>query len=316
MILVINMKFSILIPAYNVEKYIDECLKSLMNQTYNNFEVIIVNDGSTDNTEQIIKKYLDDKRFRYFKKHNTGQADTRNYAVSKSNGDYILFLDSDDYYDKNLLNNLNEELLKEKVDVIRFQCTEVYYGTDLVKEVSGAVFDTMNGQLAFEKMIRDEFFDTPWSYAFNRKYYVRSKFSFAKGFYHEDFDLIPFVVLFAKTVKSIPFNGYNYVIRENSTMTDPTKRKKRAYDMLRHFDNYILRLKNNKQINPTIKGDVLSFAANAVIAVGKDLNSDDLDKFINEMNKHEVIDYLASGGAGQWLKRHIIKHHTKWYMSR
>ena len=310
------MKFSIVIPAYNVEKYIDECLTSLMNQTYDDFEAIIVNDGSTDNTAKVVEKYLKDARFKCYKKKNGGLSDARNFGVKKAKGDYLLFLDSDDYYDTNLLKNLNDELIKDHVDVLRFQVTKVYEDSDLISEIIGTTFETLTGQTAFERMLNDPYFVTAWSYCYKLSFYLKNKFQFTVGRYHEDFGLIPHIIIMAETVKSIPFCGYNYRIRSNSITTDAKKNKKRVYDVLAFFDEYVLKYRNNKKIDPTVRTDVLSFAANAVINTAKVLNGADLDEFITEMNKHEVIDYLAAGGAGQWLKRHIIKHHTKWYMSR
>ena len=94
------MKFSIVIPVYNVEGYIEKCLNSIKIQTYSNFEVIIVNDGSPDNSEKKIKTFLKDKRFKYYKKENGGLSDARNYGIKYTTGDYLLFVDSDDYIDK------------------------------------------------------------------------------------------------------------------------------------------------------------------------------------------------------------------------
>ena len=97
------MKFSIVIPVYNVEKYIDKCLKSIINQTYDNFEVIVVNDGSPDNSQVIIDKYVKkDKRFKSYEKKNGGLSDARNYGLEYISGDYLLFIDSDDNIEKDL----------------------------------------------------------------------------------------------------------------------------------------------------------------------------------------------------------------------
>ena len=82
------MKFSIVIPVYNVEKYIDKCLNSIINQTYKNFEVIIVNDGTKDNSQQIIDEYVKkDNRFKSYKKENGGLSDARNYGIKYATGD-------------------------------------------------------------------------------------------------------------------------------------------------------------------------------------------------------------------------------------
>ena len=91
------MKYSIIVPIYNAEKYLRKCLDSLVNQTYSNYEIILVNDGSVDNSNVIIEEYA--KKYNFIKsytKENTGVADTRNYGISKVNADYMLFVDSDD----------------------------------------------------------------------------------------------------------------------------------------------------------------------------------------------------------------------------
>ena len=87
---------SIIVPIYNAEKYLNKCIKSLINQTKKELEFILVNDGSTDSSEEIIKTYKD-KRIKYFKNKNQGIGKTRNFGIEKATGKYIMFLDSDDY---------------------------------------------------------------------------------------------------------------------------------------------------------------------------------------------------------------------------
>ena len=96
------MKFSIIVPTYNREEYIIKCIDSILDQTYDNFEAIIIDDGSTDNTDNLVKKYHD-KRIKYFKNTNHGIGYSRNFGLNKAKGDYIFFLDSDDYLDENML---------------------------------------------------------------------------------------------------------------------------------------------------------------------------------------------------------------------
>lgn len=87
-----------MIPIYNAEKYLEECLNSIKNQTYKNFEVIIVNDGSNDNSETICRSFLkSDSRFRYFKKENGGVSSARNLGLDNVKGDFITFIDADDW---------------------------------------------------------------------------------------------------------------------------------------------------------------------------------------------------------------------------
>lgn len=106
---------SIIIPVYNCEGYIEKCLKSLINQTYENIEIIVVDDGSEDNSLDICKKVaLSDNRVKVFNKENNGVSSARNYGISKSNGQYICFVDADDWVDERycevLINGFNDKI--------------------------------------------------------------------------------------------------------------------------------------------------------------------------------------------------------------
>ena len=90
--------FSIIIPVYNVEQYVSECIESIQRQSYQNWEMILVDDGSTDQSCEICASYAQrDKRIKVFSKKDTGQADSRNFGVQRACGDYFLFVDSDDF---------------------------------------------------------------------------------------------------------------------------------------------------------------------------------------------------------------------------
>jgi len=92
------MKFSVIVPVYNVEKYLHECVDSVLNQTYPEYEIILVDDGSTDNSKSICDHYSQlDQRIRVFHTSNSGVSTARNIGIQKAIGEYVLFLDSDDY---------------------------------------------------------------------------------------------------------------------------------------------------------------------------------------------------------------------------
>lgn len=95
---------SIIVPVYNAEKYLNKCLDSIVNQTYSNLEIILINDGSTDNSLSICNDYTNkDGRIIVIDKHNTGAADSRNEGLKKATGKYIMFVDSDDFIDLNII---------------------------------------------------------------------------------------------------------------------------------------------------------------------------------------------------------------------
>ena len=109
---------SIIVPIYNVENYLRQCLDSIMNQTYQNFECLLINDGSPDNSADICREYVaKDARFRYFEKENGGVASARNLGIKRSEGAYITFIDSDDWVDSDYLEVLHNSLLEEDADI-------------------------------------------------------------------------------------------------------------------------------------------------------------------------------------------------------
>ena len=118
------MLFSIICPTYNVEKYVSECIDSILSQTFNDWEMIIVDDESEDKTKDVINDYSKDKRIKFFSKKHSGQTETRNFGVKYAIGEYILFLDSDDLLNKNTLEYLSFLIHKKKYDILSFQMTK------------------------------------------------------------------------------------------------------------------------------------------------------------------------------------------------
>ncbi|MGO5070048.1 glycosyltransferase family 2 protein [Roseburia faecis] len=117
-----NILVSVIVPVYNTEKYIERCLKSLKEQTYKNIEVILIDDGSTDNTLHVCEKYKrEDRRFSFTTKTNTGVSDTRNIGIEKAKGKYVVFVDSDDYVENDYIETLVQGM--ESYDV-QMACVE------------------------------------------------------------------------------------------------------------------------------------------------------------------------------------------------
>ncbi|VTS47554.1 putative glycosyltransferase [Streptococcus mitis] len=116
---------SIIVPIYNVENYLRMCLDSIQNQTYQNFECLLINDGSPDNSADICREYVaKDSRFKYFEKGNGGLSDARNYGIRQSKGSYLTFVDSDDWLENDALQLLYDALKKENADISigRYNC--------------------------------------------------------------------------------------------------------------------------------------------------------------------------------------------------
>ena len=126
------IKISIIIPVYNVEKYLATCLDSVINQTYKNLEILLIDDGSTDSSGLICEQYSKkDTRIKTIHKKNGGLSDARNVGISYASGDYISFIDSDDFIDINTFTILNQYIKQYNADIITFNYYD-YYNKDKI----------------------------------------------------------------------------------------------------------------------------------------------------------------------------------------
>ncbi len=297
------MKFSIVIPVYNVEKYIDRCLKSIVNQSYKNYEVIIVNDGTKDNSVEIINKYTKKyKNFTLCNKENGGLSDARNYGIDYVTGDYLLFIDSDDYINEDLLKELNSVLEEKEYDLIKFKINLVDDEGNFIRTENG--MDTSK-EVSLSEIFGEEFCEPAWTYCYNVKFWKENKFKYSKGKIHEDFGLTPEIIMSASNIYYLNYFGYNYVQRENSIMTTKSVEKdiKKAYDMLEQFDRLI---KINYENNNYIK-IYQSFLANAVISKSKTLVGKVKKEYIKELRKRKVFDFLLEDTLARKIKKIILK---------
>lgn len=130
------MKISVIIPVYNSEKYIERCLKSVVNQSYKDLEIILIDDGSTDNSSLICKKWEKlDNRVKYFRKENGGPSTARNYGLKHVSGDYIHFLDSDDWIDLETYSHCYKLIKNNKYpDIVKFSYITVHGQKNIIQK--------------------------------------------------------------------------------------------------------------------------------------------------------------------------------------
>lgn len=303
-------KISIIVPIYNVEKYIARCIDSILAQNYENLELILVNDGSTDGVETIINTYLEKypNIIKYIKKENTGLSDTRNIGIQKSTGEYIMFVDSDDYLEPNLLTRLIP-YIHQNIELIKFKTQKVKENGEIIGLMNGPVFDITTGEEAFSKMcFEDELMETAWLYLYKSKLLKENNFEFAKGLYHEDFGLIPLVILKAKTFVSTDLCGYNYVQSSNSiTRTQDYKKTiKKLNDLLVHYDNIVNKIEQY-DIKSKTKEDVKIFCTNSILLSINNLEKRDRKNFIKEIKKRKMTSNIKVRNPKQLLKRILLK---------
>lgn len=298
-------KFSIIVPVYNTEKYVKRCLDSINSQSFKDYEVIIINDGSTDNSSDIISKYP----YKIINQENQGLSMARNNGVKDASGEYLIFLDSDDYIEKDLLKEINNSL-SNKPDLVRYQIKEVFDNKSDIN-YEEIPFDNKNGVEAFKLITNYHFVENAWAYAIKREFYLKEKFSFKKGTYHEDFGLIPLVIIKSKIVNSINYVGYCYYQREGSIMnsSDYSKTKKKVTDFYNHY------LYLTKEINKTKldKTCFMSFISNSLILKITELKGKDYKDALNRLNKDKVFDNLLSDSFGRKIKNILVKISPRLY---
>jgi len=151
------VKFSVLIPVYNVERYLKECVDSVLNQSYPAYEIILIDDGSTDGSGRICEEYTQrDGRIKVYHQENQGLLMARRSAVKKAKGDYYIFLDSDDYWDNDLLQTVNKTIEETGCDIVIFKFRKLFKNRSLEQAAvfeDGSVFDSQNKEKLFKKII-------------------------------------------------------------------------------------------------------------------------------------------------------------------
>ena len=276
---------SVIIPVYNGEKYIRKCLDSVINQTKKEIEIVVVNDGSTDNTESIIKEYKD-KRIKYFKNTNHGIGYSRNFGVSKSSGKYIMFLDSDDYIDKDECKLLYEKCLEDDLDISICDFYKVY-NNNLIEVNLG---DFKSSSLKDNPDIITEFLN-PWGKLYNKKILTDNKIKFVENLKYEDAPFVIETFCNAKKIGKVNKALHYYVIHGNS---ETTVRDEKCFDILKIVDKIRKYTKDKEYLKDKIDKLTVRILTNYTIQQRMQKNKKIGMKFIDEAFsylKKEVPDY-------------------------
>ncbi|MBQ8534727.1 MAG: glycosyltransferase [Bacilli bacterium] len=210
---------SIIVPVYNMEKYIDKCINSIINQTYKNIEIIIVDDGSTDKSSKIIDKYKKiDKRVKVYHKKNGGLADARNYGLEKATGEYIGFVDSDDYIENNMYKKLYNNLIKYKADISVVNYNLVYEKDFNYKKNFKEISDKLIilNKIETIKLLLDDnkFGNYAWNKLYKRELFNNIKYPIGRKM--EDLGTTYKIIEKCNRIVYDPIPLYNYLQRNNS----------------------------------------------------------------------------------------------------
>jgi glycosyltransferase EpsH len=230
------IKVSIIVPVYNVEKYIDKCLKSLVNQTLKEIEIIVINDGSPDNSQKIIDKYVKKypTKVKSFITENGGQGSARNFGIQKAQGEYILYVDSDDYIELNMAELLYKEAKNKDADIVICGNNIIEDETyNLIKSESSYSFNDKKDKICnfiFGKM-------AVWNKIYKKDLIINNDINFRSRVWYEDVDFSVKAYFQASNITYLDIPLYNYLLREGSTMNN--QNVKRNLELCASFDEVI-----------------------------------------------------------------------------
>lgn len=313
-------KISIIIPVYNVEKYIDKCLSSLVNQTLEDIEIIVVNDGSPDNSQKIIDNYVKKypNKVKSFIKENGGQGSARNFGLTKANGEYIGYVDSDDYVELDMYEKLYNVAKKKNLDIVICGSYNVYENGNKYIELEKDFLGNGKINAFFGRM-------AVWNKIYKRKLLVTSKVQFRSKVWYEDLDFTVKMILNSKKIGYVNEPLYDYLIREGSTMNNSNVDRNLeillAFDELRNDNNYkkyyaeieylaiyhifitaitrIIRIDNNKS-----KKEVINKLRRYVIDNFSQYNN---NKYLKLLDRNKKIVYNLIRLKQYWIVKLIFK---------
>ena len=216
------MKFSFIVPIYNIAQYLDTCIKSILMQDYKNFELILVNDGSLDNSKDICLKYEKDPRIKYFEKKNGGLSDARNFGIEEAIGDYLIFIDGDDFYNQKFLNKVNEILERKQQDILIINSQKIYPNGE--KKISHP-----QKEMTEEEIIKKNIFKgCAWDKIVKREFIEKNKLKFEKGLLSEDILWCGQLLFYKPSISYYSTAVYSY--RQRAGSITKTISKKHIFD--------------------------------------------------------------------------------------
>ena len=276
-------RLSVIIPVYNVENHIAKCLDSVLSQSDETVEIICVNDGSPDNSRQIISEYIEkNKNIKCIDRPNGGLSAARNSGLLAAQGEYIVLLDSDDWLEENVLSALYQQAKTNDLDVLIGNTKWIYpQKTHIEKQNSAEIISTVtNGTDALIKLMQAEIYvPMAYNYICKREFLIANNLNFKEGLIYEDELWTPQVLLKANRVSASGLYHYNYLQREN-TITNTEGNQLKA-DSFFYVSKQILALSTIK--NDTDLKECLWLRAAILYSRGmsmqKELNNDVKQEF-------------------------------------
>lgn len=278
-------KISVIIPIYNTEKYLDKCLNSCINQTFKDIEIILINDGSTDNSFEICKEYLKiDSRIRLFNQENRGQGFARNFGIMKSKSDFIYFLDSDDFIEPDTIEQLYNQVIFDKSDIVIGGWEKVNEDLNQIIKTNPAIdVDVLNSKNKVSYIFSFQFTYVACGILINKKIFL-DNFLFFPNYFHEDLYLMPKIFYFARKISYVDNKFYKWIERNDSSSNSFSMEHAISVGgILVDWSNFLLKEKIYKENQKSLfKGFI------KCIAFGKNQTK----KFASINQKDEILAYF------------------------
>lgn len=238
------MKFSIIVPVYNVEKYLSHCLDSVLNQDFDDYEIIAVDDESPDHSIDILNEYKKKtEKLKIIRQKNKGLGGARNTGIKEAKGEYLIFLDSDDYIAPKMLSSLNEYLKKDDLDILAFDCERVMETGETIERVTVKDYSDKYTSLNAKQYLLLE--PTSCVKTYRRTLYTDHKIQFPEKLWYEDLATTLKLSAYAKKMGYLKEVLYYYVQQPDS-ITHSTNTE-RMMEIMPAYDGVIKFYKDNNK---------------------------------------------------------------------
>lgn len=229
------IKVSVIVPAYNVEEYIEKCLNTLVNQTLEEIEIIVVNDGSTDGTKEKIEEFKTKypEKIIYLEKENGGLSDARNYGMPYAKGEYIGCIDSDDYIEENMYEEMYKKAKEENSDMV--ECDFIWEYPNSQRIDVGKIYNNKKEAMLYARVVA-------WNKIIRREIIEKKQVQYPKGLRYEDVEFFYKILPSLEKISFVKKPFIHYIQRENSIANTQNERVKEIFDI---WDNVLEFYKKN-----------------------------------------------------------------------
>ena len=296
-----NPKISVIVPVYKAEKYIHRCIDSLLAQTFKNFELLLIDDGSPDSSGKICDEYASiDSRVRVFHKGNGGVSSARQYGLEHAVGDYVIHADPDDWVESEMLQELYNKAISENADMLI--CDYYLFDFSTNRETYVKVSPPLNSEELLAKIISGEVHASLWNKLIKRTLFFGNKIAFIEGLnMYEDLSVMFRLVYFANKIAYVPEPLYYYVIGRSGSYTSQKmslSQQKNITDLIVLFDEFF----KDKNIEGEIFKEVRYFKAGTLCKIALYGNLEYYEQTKTIYEDIELKDILMQPTIGAKLK--------------